>query len=313
MKTHATTLPLGIDIGHRRVRIALLERAANDAPKLVAVAARDHSGNTAAALRAALDELQTSERRCILGLAPPDALLCMTDFPPMSRWERVCAARFEAARFIDYPIAEAAVSLVRTSTQQRWAIGIVRRSALAASLAAAKRIGLRPLAVDDLAFALRRAHPEADGIIDVGDEATRLTLFGPAIPYVARIPLGGERLTDAIAQSLGIDIAAAEERKRRIGFGGAGDTQRDLLIASLGEALADARASGYSGVRCIVLCGNGSRIPGFDAAVERATGLTVRPATLPPDVSNTLPPDVLRAAAADWSVAYGLSLWSIAS
>jgi len=98
-----------------------------------------------------------------------------------------------------------------------------------------------------------------------------------------------------------------------VGFGGAGDAERDTLIGSLSEALADARAVGYTDVRRIVLCGNGSRIPGFEGAVERATGHAVHSATLSPDVSDTLPPDVLRAAAADWSVAYGLSLWSIAS
>ena len=313
MKQRTATLPLGIDIGGRRVRIALLERATNEPPKLIAVAARDHTGDPAAALRAALDELQTTERRCVLALAPADALLCMADLPRMSPWERASAARFEAARFIDYPIAEGAISLVRTNVEQRWAIGIARSSALNASLACAKRSNLRPLAVDDMALALHRAHPDADGIIDIGEDATRLMLFGGTIPHVTRIPIAGESITVAIAQSLGIDIAAAEDRKRRIGFGGAGEAQRDLLIGSLGEALADARANGYTGVRHIVLCGNGSRVPGLNDAIERAIGYTIRPAALPPEISDTLPPDVLRAAAADWSAAYGLSLWSIAA
>src|ERR1019366_10002010 len=139
-----------------------------------------------------------------------------------------------------------------------------------------------------MAFALHRAHPAADAVIDVGDDATRLTLFGETVPYVIRVPIGGERLTDAIAQSLGVDATTAEERKRRIGFGGAGVAQCDELIASLAEAFADARAAGYTSVHDIVLCGNGSRIPGFEAAIERATGHAVHPATLPPDCSDTL-------------------------
>jgi Tfp pilus assembly PilM family ATPase len=306
-----TTLPLGVDIGHRRVRVALATRRPGAAPKLQAVAARDHAGDAAGALVAALDELQTPERRCVLALSVPDAVLGAADLPPMTPWERVCAARFEAARFIDYPVAEAAVSLFRTSTQQRWAIGVVRRSALAASLGAAKQARLKPVAVDDVAWALRRAHPQAGGVIDVGNECTRVTVFGETIPYVVRVPVGGDRLTEAIAQSLGIAYAAAEERKRDAGFGGAGEEPRAALIASLGEAFADARASGYPPLGDVVLCGNGSRIPGFETAIERATGYPVRTATLPPECSDTLPPDVLRAAAADWSVAYGLSLWSI--
>jgi Tfp pilus assembly PilM family ATPase len=314
MKSSPATFPLGVDIGQRRVRVALTARAGDGSPRLLAVAGHDHDGDPAEALRWAIEDLQTQERRCILAMAPPDALLCTAEFPAMSPWERVSAARFEAARFIDYPIADAAVSLVRTNTLQRWTIGVVRRAALAAALGVAKRAQLRPLAVDDMAFALRRSHPDTDGIIDVGNEATRLTIFGETIPYVMRLPIGGAAMTDAIAQSLGIDAATAEERKRSVGFGGAGDAPRDALITALAEALADARASGgHAAIRSIVLCGNGSRIPGFGPAIERATGYAVVSAALPPDCSETIPPDVLRAAAADWSVAYGLSLWNAAS
>lgn len=313
MKGRRATLPLGVDIGHRRVRIARMERDSSGRPKLIAVAACDHSGDPVEALHATLAELGTAERRCVLALASPDAVLCSADFPAMSGWERAHAARFEAARFIDYPISEAAVSVVPANTHQRWAIGIASRSALTAILGDAKRAGLRPLAVDDAAFALQRAHPEADAVIDIGAETTRVTIFGATLPYVVCVPIGGERLTEAIAHSLGVDSAAAEERKRRLGFGGAGEAQRDRLIASLGEALGEARAGAYTGTRRVVLCGNGSRVPGIDESIASATGHAVRAATLPPDISDTLPPDVLRAAAPDWSVAYGLSLWSIAS
>jgi Tfp pilus assembly PilM family ATPase len=312
MKSSLMTLPLGVDIGRRRVRVALTALAGGE-PKLLAVAGHDHDGDPAEALRWAIEDLQTKERRCVLALAPPDALLCTAEFPAMSPWERVSAARFEAGRFIDYPIGEAAVSIVRMSVPQRWALGVVRRSAMAAALDVAKRAQLRPLAVDDMALALGRSHPDADAAIDVGKEATRLTIFGASIPYVVRLPIGGEAMTAAIAQSLGIDAATAEERKRSVGFGGAGDAPRDALIGALSEALAEARADGYTAVRNIVLCGNGSRIPGFGSAIERATGYATSPATLPPDCSDTLPPDVLRAAAPDWSVAFGLSLWSIAA
>jgi type IV pilus assembly protein PilM len=310
MNARQTTLPLGVDIGRRRLRVALLERGRDKQSRLVAVAARDHCGDVVGALRESVAELQTAERRCVLALSPPDAVLATVDFPTMSRWERASAARFEAARLIDYPIAEAAVTLAPTNTPQRWAIGIVRRAALTSMIGFAKRAKLKPLAVDDMAFALHRAHPEAGGAIDVGDEATRVTLFGSSVPYVVRIPIGGEHLTDAIAQSLGVDERIAEQRKRHVGFGGAGDAQRDLLLVALGEALADARGAGHVDIGNLVLCGNGSRIPGLDEAIERATGYTIRAAVLPPEISDTLPPDVLRAAAADWSVAYGLALWT---
>lgn len=313
MRRAQRTLPLGVDVGARRVRVALTARTLGTPPKLLAVAAREHGGDPSGALVDALEELQTAERRCVLALGPPDAVLCAAHLPPMTPWERSSAACFEAARFIDYPVADAAVALVRTHLAHRWALGIVRRSSLASALGVAKRARLRPIAVDDAAFALQRAHPSAGGAIDVGADATRFTLFGDPLPFATEVPIGGAQLIGAIAQSLGVDAAAAEERMRQTGFGGAGDAPLEALLAALARAFADARSAGFGAVGTIVLCGNGSRTPGFAAAIERAIGHGVVPATLPPHSSDTLPPDVLRAAAADWSMAYGLSLWSIAS
>ncbi len=61
------------------------------------------------------------------------------------------------------------------------------------------------------------------------------------------------------------------------------------------------------------MCGNGARLPELEGALNDATGARVKLAELPPDASETLPPDVLRAAGPDWSTAFGLSLWGVAS
>jgi Tfp pilus assembly PilM family ATPase len=308
----ARTLPLGVDIGQRRVRVALMERSSTK-PKLIAVATREYAGDPGPAIASAHAELQTNERRCILALTRPDAVLGTVEFPPMPCGERRHAARFEAARFVDYPISEAAISLVPAGDAQSWVVGAVRRSSLATRLRAAKAARLRPLAVDDASFALRRAHPDAGGIVDVGEQATRLTLYGSTIPFVARVAIGGAHFTAAIADALGVDADAAEERKRAIGFAGAGTAQQDELIAWLTDAVIEARHAGYGDPRDIVVCGNGGRISGFGEAVQRATGSNVRPACIPPEASDVLPADVLRAAAPDWSLSFGLALWEGAS
>ncbi len=133
------------------------------------------------------------------------------------------------------------------------------------------------------------------------------------MPFVAGVPLGARSLTHGIARSLGIDDEAAEERKRSIGFAGAGDAERDRLIDEIVAMLAAARAAGCAAIRRLATVGNGSRIPGFADALERATGCSVRPAALAATASDALPPDVLRAAGADWSIAYGLTLWERAT
>jgi Tfp pilus assembly PilM family ATPase len=297
------TLPLGIDFGRSRIRVALCARTDDGRPTLLAVASRPTGADPERTLRDALRELATAERRCVIGIARPDALVRVVSLPPMSRFERSRAATFAASRYIDYPVADAAISLNPLAGGQRWALGIARRAALNARVAAAKRAKLIPLAVDDVAFALARAHAGLDGTIDISDDVTRLTIFAQPIPYVA----------DVIARSLGIDAAAAEERKRTIGFGGAGDVQRDAVIDAIAGMLARARAAGHTDVRRLAMIGNGSRVPGLPEAIERATGYGVRLAALDADVSDVLPPDVLRAAGPDWSVAYGLCLWDLAA
>jgi Tfp pilus assembly PilM family ATPase len=313
VKRRSSTLPLGIDVGRRRIRIALAEARSDTRPRLLAVAARDHDGDPFDALRAALAELQTSERRCVLGLGAPDAALRLVRFPSMPSWERARAARFEATRSIDYAVRDAAISLVALPEHGAWMLGIARRTALAATIDAARRLHLRATAVDDVSLALHRAHPSAGCIVDVGSEMTRVMTFDQPAPATMRVPIGGDHLTGAIARSLGIDAHAAERRKRTHGCGGAGEAEYDTLVASIAEAFLARSATGALTRNAIVMCGNGARLPELEAGLRDATGAEVKLAELPPDVSETLPPDVLRAAGPDWSTAYGLSLWGVAS
>jgi len=309
MSIRARTLPLGVDVGQSRVRVALVERATDAQPKLLAVAAQDHHGDPIAALGAALSELQTRERRCVLALSLPDAVVRSVSFPPMTANERHKAARFEAARSVDYPIGEAAVSLVSDEHDDRWVLAIARRAALASAIRIARRSRLRPIAVDDTAFAFQRAHPNSDGVIDVGEVASSLVIFRRGAPWVTRIPTGGAHFRSAIAAGLGIDEEAAERRKRLHGFGGAGTACRDEWLAAMAAAIGKARSSGHADIQRLSVCGNGSRIPDLAEALGHAGGCTVAPATFPPETSDLVPADVLRAAAPDWSLAFGLALW----
>lgn len=305
------TLPLGIDFGGSRIRVALAERAADGRPVLAAVASRDVRGaNPAAALGEAVAELRSVERRCVVGIGEPEATLRRCSLPSMSRRERHAAVRFEAARHVDYPLDRALLSIFPTD-EGDWLVGIARKDAVAARVDAARRAGLhRPLAIDDTAFALQRLFRSDAGAIDVGQTWTRVIVFARPAPRVVTIPIGGTHLTAAIARSLGIDATSAEERKRTIGHAGAGEWQRDELVARLAGTLR-AHASGAPDAASWVLTGNGARTPGFCQALAHATGWTMRMAELDA-AGSALPPDVLRAAGPDWSVAFGLALWNLA-
>lgn len=303
-----STLPLGIDVGRSRTRVALLERDRTGFPRLLAVAVRPTGQNAAEAIAEARDELGTRERRCVLGLGHPDTFLFTTMFPALRRIERERAARYEAARFASFPIAEGAIRLAPLD-EGRSVIGVARRSALEARLSAARRARLKPIAVDDGAFALRRAFPHADAIIDVGVEFTSLVVAGETVPSIRAFEIGGHAFTTAIVGALGVDETVAEQRKQSIGLAGAGEHARDALIERVATALIEARASARVELRSIALVGNGARLAGLVEALERAVQIPVRLGALATDASLDLPPDVVRAASPDWGLAYGLALW----
>ena len=310
--TRRTTLPLGVDVGAARTRVALVERDRAGAVRLLAVAARPTGDDPAFAVAEAREELGTRERRCVLALTAPDALLRAAAFPALRGGERVRAARFEAARFIGYPLREASVRVVPLD-DDRCAIGIARRTALEGRLRAARRAGLRPVAIDYAAFALLRALPNADAIIDVGQRVTALILPGDPVPITRTFAVGGRAITAAIVAALGVDEGTAEARKRTVGLAGAGEYACDALVNDLASALIEHRANARTDLRAIALTGNGARLAGFADALERAVAIPVRLAALAADAPDGLPADVVRAASPDWSLAYGLALWATAA
>jgi Tfp pilus assembly PilM family ATPase len=304
------TLALGVDIGRARTRVALAERGAAGRPRLIAVSARPTGDDAGAAIDAARAELGTRERRCVLALGGPDALFRTAAFPAMSAAERRRAARFEAGRFVPYALDQATVRVVTRG--ELCTVAVARTAALDACVSAAKSAGLRPIAVDHAAFALLRAFPYADAVIDVGADATMLIVVDDPLPVTRTIGIGGRAFTAAVVASLGIDDAAAEARKRSVGLAGAGEHARATLVEQIASAFIEYRASGRGMLRAIALAGNGARLDGLGEALERALGIPVRLAALAADASAALPADVVRAASPDWGLAYGLALWETA-
>jgi Tfp pilus assembly PilM family ATPase len=310
---HSRSLPLGIDVGTQHVRVALVERDLMDTPRLIAVAARLAGDDLAAILTDAIGDLPTSERRCVLGLGASEGILRTVHFPPMSRSERERAATFEAARFIDYPVDEALVRIEPLATDATgYVIGIARRSTLSTFTSAVKKAGLRCIAVDNAALATARALPDADAVLDIGANGSTISFFSGGLPLVQRLEVGGNHFTDAIAESLGIDFPTAERRKHALGLSGAGSSVFETFVGAVASCIYRYRAGGAD-IRRLTLIGNGARLANIVDALAAATAIPTALAVFDPHVCQTLPADVVRAAAPDWCTAYGLTLWQTAA
>ncbi len=315
------TLPLGIDIGTSRVRIAVAESTSDGRASIRAVAAREVSGGSGEAgerfapefialvVEDLLRELGTRERRCVAALSAPDALLRIITMPKMTWAERTRAARFEAQRFAGWDL-EAERSPVRVHAIDRqssvYAIGVARREALEARVSALRAARLRPIAVDHDALALRTLLSDGDAILDVGCDRSMLHVFRDRSPISYVIPAGGAHLSQGIAQDLAVDFATAERRKRILGAAGAGGAARDHLVFAIKTALDKARTR--AAVGRILVTGNGARLPGFLRDLERAVDATVEMPVANALLTESYPEDVIRAAAPDWTLAAALAL-----
>ena len=314
------TLPLGIDIGTTRVRVADIESTPQGL-RIRAVAVRDVSGGTSssgaledpqyvgALLEDALAELGTRERRCVCAIGEPDALLRTLTLPKMTSVERERAARFEAQRHIEYPVEEAVVRIHPVDAPAGiWALGIARSSAIVTRLAALRAAGLKPAAMDHEACALARALPGFDAIVDVGHQRTSLHIITKGAPVTLQAYNGGADVTRGIERELSLDAQSAEKRKRILGTAGAGERARASLTSDIAALITQGRT--LHAISRVAFVGNASRLAGISADLESATGALCETPVSDALRGQNYPEDVVRSSAADWTLSVGLALWS---
>lgn len=197
-----------------------------------------------------------------------------------------------------------------------------------ANVKAVRAAGLMAVEVDLIPFALSRAirhGTETDTVIaeiDVGSGSTSVVVSANGVPqFVRLVPAGGNDITKALKDALGVDEEAADVLKRTVGLArdvapenqAAAEVIRDVAFDLL-EGLRNT-ITYFSNSRLdlritqIVLTGGGARLIGFDTALGDLTRLKIlRPepssATLGPGVNKA----TLQATQGKFLVAYGLAL-----
>jgi Tfp pilus assembly PilM family ATPase len=259
-------------------------------------------------LNDAVSEARVHERRCVAAISNDVAMIKPVTFPRMSHFERNRAAKYEAAHFIRYPLDECTVRLVAGERAGDYLLGIARTSALRSRVRVLRGAGLRPVGLDHETCAWRRVAGDLDCLIDIGSKRTTLIVFARPLAEVRTFSVGGETITEDIARTLGIERAAAEQRKRTVARGvtrpGLG-----VIVSEVADTILEMRSAGHD-IRRIGLAGNGARADGLCVALERATGIETSLADFANSVSSDYPSDVMRAGAPDWLFSYAIALWS---
>jgi Tfp pilus assembly PilM family ATPase len=311
---------LGVDIGSSRIRIASIYRR-NGKPYLRAVVARDVPSEAvtpaevarpelvSALIEEMLGELGTRERRCVCGIGVPAASLRLMRLAPMTSLERMQTARLEVERQLGRKIDDVVVRIHPSAHRPGvYDVGAVARHALASRVSAVRGAGLRVVAVDHEALALRRLFPDVDAFVDVGLERTTVYSFSEADYAMSWTATGGAAITETIRRDLHLEAHTAEQRKRIVGIAGAGESAVADLVREVGALVTSAaRPRPPSAALCVV--GNGSRIVGLDDRLRRCLGVGIRYAKPTIELDDRVQDDVARRAMPDWALSIGLALW----
>jgi type IV pilus assembly protein PilM len=168
------------------------------------------------------------------------------------------------------------------------------RETVLANFACAERAGLKVQAVDLTSFAVLRslgkqAGPEVEieALIDIGARITNIIIHRDGLPAFVRILLmGGQDVTNAVADRLAVSPAQAEAMKQQIAYAARAGAHTELFQAVDGQAQdfvdevcgsLDYFAASTPGARVqrILISGGGSRLEGLVERLSRDTQLPV--------------------------------------
>ena len=169
------------------------------------------------------------------------------------------------------------------------------RDTVLANVQCAERAGLTCVSVDLASFAVLRSmgrHTgpdiETEALIDVGARVTNVVVHSAGVPRFVRILLmGGQDVTDAVAERLGVPSQQAEGLKQQLVVADQGTEEFAAVqraVATTAQEFVDeirgsldyyAASSPASPVERIVISGGGSRLEGLVERLASSTRLPV--------------------------------------
>lgn len=321
------TTAIGLDIGTSSVRAAQIT-AHKGRPRLDALgqvalpegAVRDGEVVDTEAVVAALTELwkysELAGKRVTLGVASSRVIVRQVELPWLPPDELKQSLAFSVADLLPVPVDSVYLDFcpleevtIDNARMLRGLLVAAPRELVLANLTAVQEAGLKPVAVDLAPFAVLRTvgsglsavtdsadETGVEALVEVGAAVTTVIVHEHGVPrFVRLLPMGGQHVTDAVAERLGLEQAQAEIVKQELSAGGhlpelfdgagrpadPGAVER-AIDASLGAFTTEVRGSldFYASAPAslpidrIVLTGGGARLRGLP---ERLAGVTTAP------------------------------------
>ncbi|MEP7055026.1 MAG: type IV pilus assembly protein PilM [Actinomycetota bacterium] len=310
---------VGLDIGTSGVRAAelstsrgssVLERFGQVALPVGAV--RDGEVVDVDTVTKALKQLWTSARfstkKVVLGVANQRVIVRQVDLPWLPPSEMRRSLPFQVQDYIPIPVDQAVLDFHPLEEFTNESGGRMLRMLLVAAdrdmvngaLRAVQQAGLTPAMVDLTPFALLRSltqvgvrgnDAEADAYVNVGASITNIVVHQGGVPRFVRIlVMGGNDITDSVAERLGVPNDEAEAIKAQVGMISTGESPHPagrVIEQSGSQWVEEVRGSldyygaqpGAARLNRIVLTGGGSQLQGLAERLSNATRLPVEPAS----------------------------------
>ena len=259
-----------------------------------------------AAIRELWSQAKFGSKRVILGVANQKVVVRQLDLAWLPGDELRDSLAFQVQDQIPMPVEHA---ILDYHPLEEWTsdsgarmlrvlLVAAARDMVASSLQAVTAAGLHPSVVDLTSFAVLRtaAHAEsglravdAEAVVDIGASVTNIVVHRGGVPRFVRILLmGGQDITSAVSERLGVPTEQAEAVKQRIGLEAGrhadpADPASRAIEASGGSFVDEVRGSldyyltqpGAVRLDRVVLSGGGSCLEGLAARLSEATRLPV--------------------------------------
>lgn len=225
---------LGIDIGSGALKIAEITQK-NGKPFLKSAGivevpesmlqggAVADSEALAVTIRQAIAASGASAREAVVAVSSKMVFVRELTFPSMTQDELKEAIKWDVEKYVPYPPNSYYYDFSMIGKEKEGAEIKVLLVAASHDVVnylsqAVEDAGLKLIAVDIEPLAIHRTMPEADNllVVDMGTVFSQITIFQQGIPVLTReIEIGGQRFTEEIMQTLGLEFAEAERLKQR--------------------------------------------------------------------------------------------------
>lgn len=248
-KTKKPTTALGVDIGTNQIKAAVVKRQqeklvlADFAVRPLSFVAGKSGTESLLAdeLKQLIDDIKAPDRRAYVAISCPSALVCHAEFPRMPIEEVKSVLKLNSARYLRRDLSNYFMDVAELSGEPSAAgteenakknpmIKILvggadkdevqgYRTALAAAKIKPESIELAAVSVVN---AFQTSHPGVEAnevvlLLDVGAHSSSINFLRNGAPVITRIMhFGGYQLSEYIAQMLTLELAAAEEEKRKM-------------------------------------------------------------------------------------------------